>query len=185
MLRFQKTANVNNAGVSHANVRFSPTYTYDVDPILGSTAVPGFSELTAIYRWYRVRRVRYKVSIVNTETFPIVACTCPVNFDPAANTPNFQNYNSSRRAKTKVLSIAGGMDRAVLSGQFSIADFGGAAEILLPDVYGGTGSASPANLIWLFVGINTVAGGALVGGATFDIDLDIELDFFELSNPST
>jgi len=179
-LRYQKTINFNNTGVNHANIRFAPSYLYDVDPVLGSTSMAGFAELTAIYRYYRFRSCRWRITAASDDTAPSVLCVCPVNFDPGVNTANFQNYLAARRAK--ITTLTSQMVRS-LRGSMSVADIGGVLEVLLPDAYSGTSTTSPANNIWLFIG--TSCPGTMTNGITISIVMDITADYFELAQPAT
>lgn len=184
-LRFEKFVLINNAGVGYANVRFLPTYAYDIDPALGSTSMPMFAELGAIYRYYRAISSRISVSYSNVETFSLQCCICPVNVDPGANTANYQNYFSSRLSKTQMISPKGGMDRCDLTQEVSTSEFGGVRWTQQLDSYCGTtnGSLAPnANWYW-FVGVQPSVA-ALVSGVVIAATVDIELEFFELLSPS-
>ena len=99
-LKYNTSGILNNAGVVFANVRLKPTDAYDVDPTLGSTSMPGFTELAAIYRYYRVRACLFKADFSNRESFPLMAYVALVNQDPGQNSSAYQNYLSSRRTKT-------------------------------------------------------------------------------------
>jgi len=181
MLRYEKTINFNNTGVNHANIRFTPSWLYDIDPTVGSTSMAGFVELTAIYRYYRFRKCKYTIDAASDDTSPSLLTACPVNFDPGANTANYQNYLSARRAKQVMITAA---TPKKLIGEFTIADFGGVMECLIPDAYSGTGTTTPANNIWLFVG-NTFPSGTMTNGISARIQLDVEADYFELAQPAT
>jgi hypothetical protein len=182
-LKYQKSFQMNNAAVSHANVRFTPTFCYDLDPTLGSTAMSGFAELQTIYRAYRLRNCTYRVSFVNSDTTPSTVCVCPVNFDPAANTASYQNYFSATRASIRLLASTGARPE-VIRGELSIADFGGAVQGLYPDSYSGFGTTSPNNNIWLFVGADATGAGVLTNGVSVSLELFLTIDFFELAQPT-
>jgi hypothetical protein len=176
---------VNNAGITHANVRYTPTFAYDIDPLLASTAMPGFTEWGAIYRFYRTFSSEIKVTFSNKEAFPITSCICPVNFDPTANTANFANYFSSRLAKTAAAGPLTGNGVNKLSNMFTTADIGGVASVQTLDSYCAqtSGAAAPGNNWYWFVGILT-DGSLLVNGVFFDVALTVDVEFFELQSPS-
>jgi len=176
---------VNNAGVTHANVRYVPTYAYDIDPLLASTAMPGFTEWGAIYRFYRTVASQLKCTFSNKETFPVTTCICPVNFDPTANTASFANYFSSRLGKTAAAGPLTGNGVNVLENQFTTADIGGVASLQTLDSYCAqtSGAAPPGNNWYWFVGVLT-DGSALNAGVFFDVALTVDVEFFELQSPS-
>jgi len=179
-LTFQKTINFNNTGTAHANIRFAPTFLYDVDPTLGSTSMAGFAELTTIYRYYRMRSCKYVVSAASDDVSPSVLCVCPVNFDPGVNAAGFQAYLSNPISKHTTITS---QTPRVIRGKFSLSQFGGVNEELIPDAYSGTSTTSPANNIWLFIG-NSIPG-TMTNGISADIALTIEADFFEIASPAT
>jgi hypothetical protein len=184
VLRFQKTGLIQNVGNTSGNVRFTPTFAYDVDPVIGSTAMPGFTELAGIYRQYRVDGFRYKVSFSNNEAFAMTALTCPVNFDPGANTANFQNYLSNRRSKSKILGPLTGNGVTTMSGRVTVAEFAGLPDIRADDnTVGAVTGGSPNNNIWFYVGAYSPTNQ--VNGVSYDFVIDIDLEFFELATPAT
>jgi len=181
-LRYSKQLNMASS-TGWANIRFEPTYAYDVDPVGASTAMPGFTELAGIYRLYRVVSSRIRVIFSNLDTLAGEAVICPVNFDPGANTSSYQNYLSSRSARTTALGAVSGNGGAILNHSFTVAQFSGAPIIGAVDYYVGSGSTAPGNNVWWLVGAymsNTMTSGVFVG-----VNIDITLDFFELNSPTT
>jgi len=66
---------INNAGAAKASNTFYVNGLYDVDPLLASTAIPGFSEMMDLYQNYRVIGGEVKARVTNNEAFPVgVAC---------------------------------------------------------------------------------------------------------------
>jgi len=185
-LRFDATSFINNAGVAHAGIRFEPTYAYDIDPVLGSTAMPGFSELAGIYRFYRVFNVRARVQFANKETFPVMVFICPTNFDFGANPATYQNMISNRASRTRYLGATSGNAVGSLSTSFSPQQFGGSSSTLASDPYtaraDGTAGA-PVNNIWFNIG--TLADSVHLSGVSYNLVLNVTLDFFEFANPAT
>lgn len=184
-MRYNSSQIINNAGAVYANKRWIPTYAYAIDPVLGSTAMPGFSEMQGLYRYYRVRQFRTTASVVNREAFAIQAWMCPSNGDPGANTASYQNYISNRRAKVVALGQNSGNSRGTLTLPWvSVSNFGGSASTNVNDDYATSTSTQPTNNIYVGVGVST-DGTVLAGGCYVTITHDIELDFFEPASPST
>jgi len=183
-LRFNKSNTLNNVGSATGSIRFTPTYAYDVDPSLGSTAMPGYLELSTLYRNYRMRSCRWRLTAANADVHPVIVYVCPVNFDTGANYAGYQALLSNNRSKKVMLSLAGGLDRADLQGSFNLTDFGGSVALTIPDSYSGTSTGTdPGNNIYLNVGIFSY--GVLANGVPYSLDIEIELDFFELATPAT
>lgn len=183
-LRFDAQSSILNAGVNHGNIRYTPTNAFDVDPILGSTSMPGFAELGAIYRFYRVNSWKVKVSAANREITVGSICLAQLNFDPGANTANWQNYYSSRDSVKKYMGPLTGACQAELTMSGSVASLGGSdTHTMINDNYSALTNAAPGNNIWIFIGTNSVANAA--NGCELSTQIDINLDFFEIAAPPT
>jgi len=180
-LRFSKQLNMLST-TGWANIRFQPTYAYDVDPVGASTAMPGFTELAVLYRLYRVVSSRIRVIFSNLDSLAGEVVICPVNFDPGANTGSYQNYLSSRSARTTAIGTANGNGAAVLNHSFTVAKFAGAPVIGAVDYYVGSGSTAPGNNVWWLVG--AFMSNTMVSGVFVAVNIDITLDFFELNSPT-
>lgn len=185
ILKFNESFILNNAGMAYGNKRLQPTYCYDVDPTLGSTAMPGFTELMLLYRYYRMRRFHTKIQFVSREAFPTQGWVCPSNGDPGVNTSSYQNYISNRRGKTVVLGQNSGNSKGIITLPWiGIDEFGGSMNSLVPDSYASSGVTAPVNNIYIGYGVST-DGTVLAGGVYVSISLDIEIDFFELASPAS
>jgi hypothetical protein len=184
VLRFNETKNVNNVGIIFANLRFTPTNAFDIDPVLGSTAAPGFTELSLLYRFYRVIRYKCKTEFSNKETFPVLGYICPVNYDPGANTSFYQNYLSSRSVKKKYMGAISGDSTMSLTQNVDITQFAGIANLQVADTFSSLVTGGPANNIFQNVGIVSAVSN-LVSGVDISVDFDIEIEFYELANPPT
>jgi len=188
VLRLVFTANpiINHAGFQYANVRYEPTYAYDVDPLVGSTAMPFFTEMASIYRYYRVSRFSWHVQATNTDATTGVLWVCPVNFDPTANTTNFPNYMSNALAKMCTFGYNSGAGQTCsVRGSASVAGLGGVRNTGQIDAYSAptSGSAPPSNNIYL--GIGFVTNSNMTNGVQVNVCIKITLAFFELNAPST
>jgi len=182
-LTYQKTVAVANAGFTYANVRFTPTSAYDVDPTLGSTAMPGFSELSGIYRFYRVRSFvcRARFSNLDSATTGTVYI-CPTNIDPGANASPNQPYISNRRARTDIIGPlnGNGVSKALVV-KAGPDTYGGVVWTGQLDSYCAGVASTPTNNIYVAAGFQ--ANTAMTSGVNLDISITIRLEFFELSSP--
>jgi len=185
-LRFNIVGTINNAGFLYANNRYRPTNAYDVDPSLGSTSMPGFAELAGIYRRYRVNAATVKISFSNNETFSVGIHLCPDNSDPGSNTSGFQKFLSNPDCQNLVVGPSTGNSVGRLSSTEYVSSFGGSStREKIDDNYSGdtSGTNPPPNNIYWYVGI--VSAVNLVSGVYFNIDCDVNLDFYELTTPAT
>lgn len=185
-LKFNKTSFFLQAGFQFSNIRFNPTFAYDIDPTIGSSAMPFFGELGLMYRYYRVNWFRAKVKFSNKDNAPKTVYLCPTNFDPTVNLATFQTLLSQKVCVSKVVGRVDGASCGQLVSFSSIQQLGGAANPLIPDAYtgrcDGTGG-SPANSMFIALGASSDA--AEVSGTTYSLDILINLDFFELTTPAT
>jgi len=186
-MRFQVGEVLLNSGNTNSNKYMVPNYVYDIDPAVGSTAVPGFTELAAIYRNYRLRRFKYWVQFANLDSDAAQCCVCPSNVALTNNMSGWQALFSNLRSKHSLTGYAsGGSLSKPLTDTVSVEDFSGVKWTGQIDNYTGltSGSSPPANLIYLFIGATTLAN-TQTSGIAADIVLDLEVEFFELLNPAT
>jgi len=184
-LRFNAEAAILNAGINFGSIRYTPTNAFDVDPVLGSTSMPGFAELGAIYRFYRINKFKVKLSAGNREAFVNCICLAVLNFDPGANTANWQNYFSSRDSVKKYMGPLTGACTTELAISGSVASEGGSnTRVMVNDAYSALTSGAPSNNMWIFIGTHAV-GNAQAAGVEVSTQIDIELDFFEIASPPT
>jgi hypothetical protein len=183
-LCFSKSVSINNAGGISANVRFCPTYVYDIDPTLGSTACPGFAELSVLYRYYRLNGSSITVDFLNYEAFPATVGVIPLNFDPTANhsATTTVSYMSDVLMHTGPVGAITGSSVKTIKHAVSTAFYAGAVNKHVIDNYVGSSSGtSPANnWFWdvIFYPANT-----LVSGCIAHIKIIVDLDFIELNAP--
>lgn len=185
-LRFHTMRVLNNVGTIAANLRYVPTFAYDVDPTLASTAMPGFTELGSLYRFYRVQKATINVKYSNLEAFPVECYTCPVNADPGANysSTQAQTYLSQKTSKSCELGPLTGNGIGRITDTQLTSRFGGSANVNNADFYtGATGGGAPNNNWYWTVGI--VATSNFVSGVTLRVVIDVDLEFFEVQSPSS
>jgi len=183
--RFQTSFSMNNAGVNYANRRYSPVFCYDVDPTLGSTSMPFFTEIMTLYRYYRTMNSKIRVQFINLEAAAIhTAYICPVNFDPTANTSSYQSYLSNPNSRSVILGNATGESRGTLTHSASTNMFAGSRFTGTEDAYSGnaTGTA-PINQWYWIVGSYCPQG--FTAGVAVDITIDITFVAYEEGTPST
>lgn len=183
--RFTKSVYVLNTVVVSSNVRFNPCYCYDVDPVVGSTAMPGFSELQGLYRSYRMIESEIQVDFMNMEAFPTTCGVVPINYDPTANhsAALAVTYLSQPDAIQKPCGPLTGNGIVTIKSKASTSEFSGSANMHTEDGYTGFQTTAPNNS-WFWNIINYPAVNGVLGCLTH-ITMDVLIEFSELNTPST
>jgi hypothetical protein len=182
-LAYQPNKTAINAAASTCGIRFYANGAYDVDPVLGSTTMPGFttfigtSSTTGLYNYYRVIRTSYDLTICNNEAFPVRVYTGYTNTDPGT-TGNLQ-LPGNPMFKSALISAKGGNDRVRFRDTKNIATILGSSGVETEDNFRGTYTANPVDLVYLFVGGNSVAGAFLPNGLSIAGSLTMTIRFYD------
>lgn len=182
-LRFSKTVTFSNATLFTANIYFVPTFLYDVDPTIGSTAVPGFVEYAALYRQYVVIASSIRVRFMNNEAFPQLAFVIPLNGPPGANQSLSTTFTqlAQRVCESAALGALTGNGMCAIEHSWSTSQFGGAHDVRGdPSYFGSTAGGSPTNNWYWNIGVTSGLAGTVAGVLTH-IDIEITCEFFELA----
>lgn len=183
-LRYSQFVTISNPGSVQCNRRLNPTYCYDVDPLLGSTSMPGFNEYANIYRFYRLRSSSLTCNFSNVETFPVMVYITPINYDPGANATPTEFLTGSMLCRKKVLGPLTGEGTGTVSSSISTNVLTGIKDVQVADSYTAptSGASTPANSwYWAFGSIGTAVG---VSGVAVNFNLECTIEFFELTNPA-
>jgi len=186
-LTFSGFTTILSATLAAANIRFTPTFAYDVDPTLGSTAMAGFAEYAALYRYYRVQGSKIVCHFANKDTVQnCVVYVTPVNSDPGANyaVSVAQQYLANPNTKVGIIGPSLGRNTTVITHKTSTAAYGGSWNHNVQDNYcAPTVGGAPSNNWYWDIGIlgTTVVSTGVVTLSTISIDIE----FFELQNPAT
>jgi len=173
---------ISNVGVSYTNNRFCPNSIYDVDPLVGSVAVAGLTEMAAIYSGARVISYKYKIEISNNEAFPVnafcIAFMSP-GTDPGANTIKSVDYPMNEGAKSRLLSAKGGQDRCVFSGTVNLNRYM-SNQVLGDDSFASSTSAAVAAGYRCYFVIGALAGSTVftAAGVTVKPEFTLNTMFF-------
>jgi len=183
VLRYVGGNNMINVGSVNSNRRYVPTFAYDIDPLLGSTSMPGFSELGALYRQYRVATISWKAEFRNGENFNGTCYVMPCNFDPGANSANYISYLNNPRSTLVPIGPLTGVSIKTVKGSFSLRDFTGLPNRLLADdnTVGTIAGVSPVNNVWVAIGF--VGDAVQVSGCMYSLIMKIGFDYLEPSTP--
>jgi len=183
--KFQKQFALNNPGFPTSSANFEPTFCYDVDPTIGSTAMPFFTEIMTLYRYYRTIKSRVKVSFATKENFPIVGLVHPVNYlvSAPASGAIIESFLSNRLCAQDQLATITGKDEVILHNEASTYGFAGSKWLGDEDLYSSTGTVSPANNWYWVVGIQSLV--SLVNGVTVNFEMEVDFVAFEENSPTS
>jgi len=161
------------------NYRFRPSGAYDLDPLVGGTTVPGFTNLSAFYSTYRVTCSKIRVEVVNpSTTTSVITIVCPKNSDPGGSETlaNIVASEGNPYAKSKVTSLAGG-PRTVITNFMTTEKIFGDAEVWTDHNFASLINTVPSNNWFWDVGFYTPA---VIGVAlNVWIHIEIGIEFFD------
>jgi len=183
--RFQNTQKQLFAGSIFMNQRWIPTFCYDIDPNIGSTAMPFFSEIMTLYRFYRTLKSKISVHFGSLEGgFNVNAWICPCNFDPTTNVASYQKFLSNPLCKTAILGSALGESTKTITHHATTDGFAGSRWNGMSDAYTALGSGgAPSNNWWWAVGLVTDNAAGFANGVSTYITIDVTFVAFEEGTP--
>jgi hypothetical protein len=181
-LRFSKDYTMSNATQFNANILFWPTYAYDIDPLVASTAMPGFAEWAQFYSRYVVRSSRIRVDFMNNEAFPAMVFVTPTNLIYTMNTTlaNVRLLLAQPYSRSSKIGALTGNGVVSVDHTMNTDHFTGFPDVRFDDTYGAltTGTAPLNNWYWNIGWISGLAG--TVSGMLLHIELEVEIEFYEL-----
>lgn len=169
-------------GLSQTNWYYR-TSAYDVNPLIGTTAMPGYLELSALYNQYRVHKISVYVQAVNMHTSPIVFSIWPsfeTNSHNSLTNTQIIEYGGSFKGFRLVVSPEGGMDKIRVRRAFALTDLVGNRSWLDDSNYTATVGSNPTTMWNVNFGIAATVGTLTTGGGiqgVFGVTLDVE--FFD------
>jgi len=184
-LRYPVIVNIYTASAVTSAKRWQPNAAYDVDPTLGSTSTPGFTEWSAFYTYYRVRKYRVEVECVNMDPLSMGVFFCHLNTDPGTGGANYYSYASQAFGTQKMLSPKGGLDRVTYVQTVPVAQLVGAVDVSTDDSLRASVTTVPADLVFFGIGIRTTTGGNLTVGVDVIGYIDMEVQFYGRKNTLT
>lgn len=161
--------------------RWTPTSVYDVDPLLGSTATVGFSELSAFYGSYRCYKSKLVARFCNTSsTTPMLGVIIPLNNDPGA-TPalgTIQEWQNNPYSKDKLIPVAGGPS-ITLSQNMSTEKIYGSKMVYFDDNFSSPTNAVPLNNWWWAIAVIAASPVASAQTCMLEICIEMDIEFYD------
>jgi hypothetical protein len=173
------------AASNTAALRYRPSSAFDVDPLIGGTSMPGFTELGNIYATYRVTSSRIKISAVLGTTSPAGTPTLvvvPLTVDPSG-TPSaatVQSWAGNPYSKFMLLPTNGSEVTTIIS-EMSTEKIFGSKEVYYDSNFSSVVTASPATNWFWGVGLNISPSVAANVTVAYLFKLEIGLEFYDRS----
>lgn len=167
----------NNVGAKFGSWRYRSS-AYDPDPSLGTGAIPGFTDLAAFYNTYRVIRMRLRIECENAETFGVTLKTCPLTFDPGANSTTFASYaDANPRGKSRLMGPNGSQNRVrIVTPWYTLPQLTGFKGSEFDVSYSAFINANPS-ITW-FIGVGILSPVAFVSGVVINSLVDYDVMFY-------
>jgi len=179
--RFVKHGIFSNAATT-ASIFFVPSYCYDVDPTVGSTAMPFFTEMLTIYRYYRLLSSKIRVRFSNTVADSAAVYVCPTNVSQGSNASSFNAMMSNLNSKNGITGYFDSMSVCTIENHKTTDEFAGAKWNHMPDNYTGD-SAGTAPVNEWFWNVGAVSTDTSFVAMSYQLDIDCEIAFFEEATP--
>lgn len=176
-LKYLDTTNqvVGAVGSNVGAIQYTANDGHGLNPI-------GWSEMSALYRFYRVRGVSIKVSGANAEAFPVLMFVVPINTTYTVTLAHGQQLFMNAFTRSKVVAAKGGQDRFFLKSFISTRKLVGSKAPLVDDSYAAITSATPTNTWYYYLYAMSVDGldtFTLNNQVRFTTQLTLYVEFYE------
>jgi len=168
-------------GAAASAVRWRPSSVFDVDPLLGGTTIPGFTELAGLYGSYRTTRSNIKLEVAPQDSARVASVVVvPLNVDPGSG-PSAATQSSWTMNPYAIYEITGtaGSPNIIIKNSMSTEKIFGSKMVYFDDAFSSLVTTSPTNNWFWAVSIIT---GFTVGGSnyitTILLDLELDVEFF-------
>jgi len=161
------------------NSFYYKTTPYDVDPFIGNTAMPGYTELSKIYQRVRPLRITYRYDCCNNENQPVSLSS---GFTSEVLTTPDIDTSGNPLWKTKTVSAKGGMDKTVLKGSATIVQIAGTKQPLYDDLYTSLTSSNTMasqGIVYSYIVADAVAPGT-AAGVTIKVNISLTCQFYRM-----
>lgn len=171
---------VTAVGASQTSIQYR-TEAFDVDPALGSTAMPGFAEMATFYQRYRPLRMSYQFDVANQEAFTMAYLHGFSNSAISAASLNLQ-YAGNPTFKTAVVGPATGMNTKTFRGSTTVVNLRGTQQPLFDDLFtGSTTSATLATAGTTYCYLGLISPAAMTAlGSNVIVKITLQLQFYGL-----
>jgi len=181
ILTYPAAGTLHNASLT-VSQRWTPNAAYDVDPTLGSTSTPGFSEWAAMYTYYRVVSYDVDMMVSNLEAFPLIVYSINTNEDPHLLGTGFIDYQTQPFSKTAIIGSLTGAANARFHHHVPCAKLLGSNAVDTADSLRAVTTGVPADLLWYGLGIQAPPGSLCNNGVLFNLKIRMNIKFYGRQN---
>lgn len=182
VLTYVSTAPLFSATATTAAALFKVNSAYDFDNSFGTTAIPFYAELSTIYNYYRVIGVKFTVTVVNRETFPLGAYIIMTNTMPATSGTGYYLRSGQPFGQGRVLPGTAGMNKGIFHASHTIEAIVGTPAPKYEDNFRATINTDPADLVWMAIGIDSHTASLPTNGVMYQIRAHIDVKFYGRTN---
>lgn len=167
-----------SVGGTTASLRFR-TEAFDVDPAIGSTAMPGFTEFAAFYARFRPLALGYKFSVANQEAFPLSIIHGFTTTSIASGSLG-STYAGNPLFGTSILGAKTGNDTGCYEQTASVTKIVGTQQPLFDDLYtGSTTSATLATAGTVYCNVGVLSPQVMTAlGCVVNVEISLALRFY-------
>lgn len=176
-LRYPVRGSLSAAAVN-VGKRWSVNAAYDVDPTLGSTATPGFTEYAALYTYYRVHTVTSHFECSNLDNIGTSLYWFYTNVDPGITGANWHDYAASALGGSAILApFYSGKGTHVIHMKRNVSRILGMSTNQA-DSFRSVTASTPSDLAFFGVGIYSNAGTNFTNGVSYEGYIEMEIRFY-------
>lgn len=158
--------------------RWTPNAAYDVDPVLGSTSTPGFSEYAALYTYYRVEHFKTHVKFSNLDNLSVSLYSVVSNTDPGTAGTNYFDYAQSALGRTFELApFYSGAGSVTLNQKVDLKKLIG-MNTAQADSFRSVTTSIPTDLVYWGFGIYSNAGTNFANGVGYTGYIEMYVRFY-------
>ena len=155
---------------------------YDVDPALGSTSTPGFSEYSVLYSYNRVVHSHFHIVLSNLESTPVTVYIVHSNTDPGSTGLNWYEFANNAFGQTHMLSSIQAQPSKIINSRIRPSRLVGDRTVNTDQNFVGTSTSNPSDLTYVGVGLEAVSGLNLTNGVWISGYLEQTVEFFDRKN---
>jgi len=179
-LTYPFAGSIKSAGLQYMSQRWRTNDAFDVDPVLGSTATPGFAEWAAFFSFYRVISYSVVMQVTNNENFPVGLYVLNSTDDPGVTGANWYAKAASALGRTYQMAPKGttGAQKTIRVAH-TITEVVGSSAPETADTFRALVTSTPDDQTWFGVGIDShSATNTLSNGVFYNLSMRLHVKFY-------
>ncbi len=176
LMRYTTIRQVNSLASTYVGVRWYSNALYDVDPLVGSSYVPFFTEWAAMYSYYRVTGYSIHAEITNLEAFPVACYLVNMNTDPGTSGIGY-DQEATTHGNAWMIGPNTGKSNLSIRKRYSVEQIVGDRISKTDTQFVGTSVANPADLTYVGLGFKSLA--TLTNGVYLTVSIQFVAEFFD------